>query len=276
MNEDNKLADELIKKRLEEIAGEGNEFELNKKKYKGKGEGVEIEIEEDEESRKIMDAAGFNFDEFDSLSSIQKENIQEDVSTENHKNDIVDAVDVEGTDNEKISVHGVDDSIEDDKPSTKNKVAYEGRSNKDGIRDNKESIEQRMESIGISKDEVVDLILQLTDDGHIDEQILLFKGRVKAKLRSPKMVDSAAFIDMMDETQMKTSAKVEFYINMFSVASVLVKYNDTDLEKLEAQDRVKWIEENIPTAIYRALLPKVLKFHEKIELLSMEEVADFF
>jgi hypothetical protein len=90
------------------------------------------------------------------------------------------------------------------------------------------------------------------------------------------MVDSANFIDVMDEEQMNTPAKVEFYLNLFSVAAIMVRYNSKNMEKMTIEDRASWIEENIPTILYRMLLPKALDFHRKLDILSSEEVADFF
>jgi hypothetical protein len=133
-----------------------------------------------------------------------------------------------------------------------------------------------MKSIGLSKDEVVDSILQLTDDGYIEDTINFLKGRIKTVFRSPKMIDSADFIDMLDEEQMNTPAKVEFYVNLFSLAAVLVHYNDKDMVTMRIEDRVSWIEENVPTVIFRIILPKALEFHTKLDILSSEEVADFF
>ncbi len=263
------LADEIIQKRLQEIAGEGDIITVDGKDTPGHGEGKEVEIEEDEESKKIVE--GFGLKSFGSLSEVEPES----------NDDIVDAVDVEGDDEPEQIPESKETPVVDvegnEVKEDKNKVAYADRDKKESeIKDMKEDIEAEMEKLGMSKDVVMDLIFQLTDDGYIEEQILLFGGRLKAVVRSPKMVDSAEFIDMMDEEQMNTPAKVEFYINMYSVAAVLVKYGKEDLSEMSIKERVEWIEKNIPTVLYKVLLPDVMKFHQKIEILSSEKVADFF
>jgi len=144
------------------------------------------------------------------------------------------------------------------------------------VMDKKESIEDKLKELGLSKDEVMDMIFQLTDDGYIEERVSLYGGRLTALFRSPKMIDTAIFIDIMDEEEMNTPAKVEFYVNLYSLASILIRYKGENLEGMSIKERAKWIEENIPTALYKVILKKGLEFLRKVELLSSEEVANFF
>lgn len=268
-----KIADEIIKKRLEEIAGEGDIITQDGVDKTGSGEGKHIEIEEDEESKKIFEKSGLGLNSFDSLSDVNTSSAPE---PDDSGIDIVDAVDVEGSD--EVADEISPSSKQAEKKVDANKVAYADREKDDESRvvDKTKDIEAELEALGISKDEVIDLIFQLTDDGYIDEHVSLFGGRLRAVFKSPKMIDSAKFIDMMDDEEMNTPAKVEFYINLYSLAAILVKYKDVDLSKKDIRDRVKWIEENIPTVMYKAILPKAMEFHRKIELLSSEEVANFF
>lgn len=175
--------------------------------------------------------------------------------------------------------HEEDDPFSSEKEeSLGKKVAYADREKEKAsqYRDAMPSVRQKMEDIGLSKDSAIDLILQLTDTGYIEESFSLLGGRVKGVLRSPKMKDSASFVDVFDETDMNTQAKVEFYLALFSAAAVLHSYGDNLLGEMSIKERTKWIEENIPTVIYKVMLPSIQKFNEQIELLSSQEVSDFF
>jgi len=138
------------------------------------------------------------------------------------------------------------------------------------------TIAQAMEELGISKDEVIAMILDLTDKGFIEEEEELFHGKVKIKFRTSKLSDSGKFIDMFDGLTINKQAKAEYFLNLYSLTGILAEYNGEDLWDMEVNDRAEWVSDNIPVPIYRFLLEKATKFHAKIELLGSKEVADFF
>jgi hypothetical protein len=120
------------------------------------------------------------------------------------------------------------------------------------------------------------MVLQLSDDGYIEEEVRILDGKITALFRTSKMKDSREFVETFDEMNVNTRVKTEYYINLFALASVLARYKDQVLSGMTIIERIRWIEDNLAAPIYKILLDKSSKFLEKIELLSSEEVADFF
>ncbi len=260
--------DELIKGKLMELAGDGDILEiggektvvsngLNSKSF-GLPEGSDKRSKVQEKDEKKSDV-GLNLSGFSSSSDDQEE--------------IVDAVDVEG-----VEASNTDSAEEIQKEGEfVAKIAYEDRKeDRQQTEDNTIDIETRMKNLGMSKDEAMDLIFQLTDDGYIEESYSFFKGRIKIKVRSASMGRSTEFMSLISEDDMESPIKIEFFMGLFSLAAVLVQYNDTDLSKMSVEKRVEWIEENIATILYKIISEKVKEFHEKIDILGSEEVANFF
>ncbi len=234
------MGDEVIKNRIAAIAGDGDEVIMPKSKIKEKA------------SDAVHDTS-FGLDEFSSLD----ENIAKDTANK-------------GLQNKEVGEERSDDSGV--------KTAYSDRDTKleNNYVNTMPSITERMEAVGLAKDTAIDMILQLTDVGYIKEDFSMLGGRVTMSLKSPKVLDSARFINLFDEVEMNTQAKVEFYLQLYSVAAVLDSFRGNDLSTMEIKEKTIWIEENIPTVLYKVLTPKVQDFNEKIELLSSEEVASFF
>jgi len=138
------------------------------------------------------------------------------------------------------------------------------------------SIEEKMERLGITKDQAIDYIMQLSDNGYVEDSVSIFSGKFKAVFRTAKISDTRKFVEMFDELDINTQSKAEYFLNLYSLASILIKYNDINLVENDIHERAKWIEDNLPVPIYKALLVEATKFHAKIELLGSEEVADFF
>lgn len=272
-----KRADEIIQNRLKEIAGENDEIVTkNGHTTMGSGKGKHIEAPIDKESASMLrDSGSLGLSSFSTLGEVSDEGTES--SPERNKHDNMDNEETKVASQAELEAMIKKSEKEEElEPKEKeNKVAYADRE-EDPIVDMTKTFEERMDEVGLSRDEAIDLILQLTDNGYIEEVISIFGGKVVCIVRSPKMIDSANFIDLLDEEQMNTPAKVEFYLNLYSMAAVLMKYNNNNLSDMDIKERSQWIEENIPTVIYKAILPKVQKFHLKIELLSSDEVADFF
>ncbi len=270
--EASKAADEIIRQRLQEIAGDGDVIETNDGSVSiGSGTGVNVDTPIDNKSEKIVDADNekLGLSGFSSLSESENKDkkIAKDTEEYENPNELKMA--------SQLELDNINKEPAEDK-SIENKKSYQDRDEESQVEDKALFFEKQMEDAGLSKDSAIDLILQLTDSGRISEEVSLFNGRIKCQLESPKMIDSSSFIDLIDEEDMKTTAKVEFYLNLFSMAAILIEYNGNNIKELSLKQRVEWIETNIPTVIYKVLLPKIQKFHLKIELLSSEEVANFF
>ena len=141
---------------------------------------------------------------------------------------------------------------------------------------NANRFEYQMKNLGLTKDDIIDMVLQLSDDGYIEEEVRILDGKITALFRTSKMKDSREFVETFDEMNVNTRVKTEYYINLFALASVLARYKDQVLSGMTIIERIRWIEDNLDAPIYKILLDKSSKFLEKIELLSSEEVADFF
>jgi hypothetical protein len=120
------------------------------------------------------------------------------------------------------------------------------------------------------------MILQLSDQGYIEESIEVLGGAITATFRTSKMRDSRQFVETFDQMDISTRVKTEYYINLFALGSVLVRYRDQDLSDLDIIERIRWIEDNLAAPIYKALLNQSSIFLEKTELLTDEQVARFF
>jgi hypothetical protein len=90
------------------------------------------------------------------------------------------------------------------------------------------------------------------------------------------MRDSRDFVETFDNMNIKTEVKSEYYINLFALASVLLKYQDEDFSDMSIIERIQWIEDNMSSPVYKMLLARGTLFLEKVDLLSSKEVADFF
>ena len=280
MNNKQLTEDELIEKALKEIAGEGDEIVFKGKKYRGEGQGIDFEIEEDEESAQIA-GSGFGLKSFSTSSQNKKEEVFQDNHQTTIKQDKEEQIMQQGNKQDADPAMQKFEAQFNQKPVKEIKQVQVNESSEESqLVDKTNDIRSRIKEIGLSEDEVIDLIFQLTDYGYIEETVSLFKGRVKALFRSPKVIDSVSFIDKLDEEQIETPAKAEFYMGLYSLAAILEGYQDRrikqDLSSLSLEDRVKWIEENLSTVVYQALLREGKKFHNKLELLMREEVADFF
>ncbi len=140
----------------------------------------------------------------------------------------------------------------------------------------KQTIEERLNDIGLSKDMAIEMILELSDTGYIEEDVTMFGGKFKAKFRTAKITDSKKFVDLFDSMDINTQAKGEYYLNLYALASILIEFNGEKLDESDVVARAEWIEEKLPVPIYKGLIDRANKFHAKIELLNSDEVADFF
>ncbi len=144
------------------------------------------------------------------------------------------------------------------------------------ILEKKKTIEEKMEELGMSKDIAIDMIMELSDSGYITEKFTLFGGKFTAEFKTAKIADTKRFVDLFDAMDVNTQAKAEYYLNLYALASILDNFNGDFLDSDDIVARANWIEEKIPVPLYKKLLDTANKFHAKIELLSSEEVANFF
>ena len=162
----------------------------------------------------------------------------------------------------------------DNEPETKD----ENESSIDEKENTKEvyTFEDKLEYLKMSKDDIMSMILEISDNGYIEEKTSVFGNNIEVMFKSSSLGNSEDFIEMFDKLTVNTQAKAEYYLNLYSLASILVKYKGKDIEYLGVEDRAGWIRDNIPVPIYKTLLRESSNFHSKIEMLSSEDVRDFF
>ena len=140
---------------------------------------------------------------------------------------------------------------------------------------NETLFESEMRLLKMDKDDILDMILQLSDNGEIRKNVSAFGGRVEAVLVSTKLSDTREFVTFFDKLGAKTQVMIDYYYNIYTLAQFLTEYKgetlDTDIHK-----KVKFIENTIPVPVYKSLHKEALKFARKSELLTFDEVADFF
>ena len=271
------IGDDIIAQRLRKIAGEGDIIVNNGQVTKGVGDGEEIPEVIDPESAKIM-GGGLGLGAFKRGSGTKSET-PEQKPIERATIKPVNAAEVSGV--------GLNNKVQEDKDTNEDattKIAYADREDEEKtVKDVKETATQAMERLGMSKDVAIDWIFQLSDKGYVEEKFVEFSGRISAVFRAQDVGDSAEFIELMDDEDMTSPARIAFFLNLYSVAIILHSYNGEPvggwMEKDKAsslQKRAEWVKENIPTAIFSILLKKAKDFHQKMDLLASPEVADFF
>ena len=269
--------DDVIRDKLRKLAGDGDIVTMHgTEEVVHNGKRSEY-VKMPEGSDRRPDVEGYKSkgeDEIADPGGISK--INEFSSTSEGADNVVYATDVEGED---FSADPSREVADDDKTNDSvSKTAFADRDNDevDDIEDITETVEDKMTALGISKDQVMEMILQLTDDGFIEEALSFFKGRITIVLRSANMRTSSEFMMLLDDESLQSPAKIEYFLSLYSAAAVLEKYNDTDLSQMSVAERVDWIEVHVPTVIFKIINEKITAFHKKIEILGSDEVANFF
>lgn len=139
----------------------------------------------------------------------------------------------------------------------------------------KTDLESEMDSLGISKDDVLDMVLEIVDNGKYSEEFSKMGGKIKFKLESVKMKETRAFISAFEELNPRVDTTATYYFNIYTVAMVLKEFQgESTGDSLEA--RKVYIESNIPSPLFSILLKEANAFGHKVGIVSHPEVATFF
>lgn len=136
------------------------------------------------------------------------------------------------------------------------------------------TVESEMKRLNISKDDIFDMIASIADNGFYEEKVELFGGRVSAVFRSTNVGEQKRFVELMNSLGGATRMRVDFGYNHLTMSTILREYNGENTGDT-TEERAKFVE-SIPTPVYQAVLDKLFLFSAKVNLLSTEEVLDFF
>lgn len=137
-----------------------------------------------------------------------------------------------------------------------------------------ETIDEKLAALKMTKDDLSNIIIELADSGSIKRTENLLQGKLPYTFETKTLSYSREYLKFFESADIDSQALVEYYMNLYSVASILSVYNGAELPD-EISDRVKWIEGEVAGPIYGILLKKSRDFHAMLELLVSTEVEDF-
>jgi len=133
--------------------------------------------------------------------------------------------------------------------------------------------ERKLESL--TKDDIIDMAIQLAETGQITEEASILGGRIKFTMTSGKMEDSKEFVLIFEELKAKMQTTIDYSFNIYTVGLIVTKYNGVSTGS-SVKERGLFMEKNIPMPVFRKILKTVNDFGRKVELMSHDEVIVFF
>lgn len=141
--------------------------------------------------------------------------------------------------------------------------------------DTRTDIEREMDNLNLSKDDVLDMVLEIIENGKYTEDFSAIGGKIKFRLESVKMNETRAFISAFEELNPRVDTTATYYFNIYTVAMVLKEFQgESTGDSLEA--RKVYIEANVPSPLFSILLREANSFGRKVGIISHPEVATFF
>ena len=135
--------------------------------------------------------------------------------------------------------------------------------------------ESEMKLLDINKNDILSMIDSVVSKGYVMEEGKIYGGRGSYSFKSVSITDHTKFIMFFERLEAKVQTTVDFYYNLYTVASFLKSYNGELLSE-SLEERVSFVQEKIPTPIFDLLTKKSFAFGRKVGILSTKEVADFF
>ena len=135
--------------------------------------------------------------------------------------------------------------------------------------------ELQLKELGIGKDDVLDMAIQLVETGYVEEKGALLGGKITFVFRSGKMEDSREFVDLFEALSVTKQTTVDYNFNVNTVGLILREFNGESTGDT-VQERSKYIEKNVPMPIFRKLLKEANSFGKKVGLLSEDDISLFF
>jgi hypothetical protein len=142
-------------------------------------------------------------------------------------------------------------------------------------KDSLTTFEQEMKAMSLTKDDIIDMAIQLAEKGRISEETSILGGRIRMTMTSGKMQDSKEFVSIFEELNAKLQTTIDYNFNIYTVGLIVTEYNGKPTGKT-VRERGAFMEEHIPMPIFKKILKTVSEFGRKVELMSEEEATVFF
>jgi len=139
----------------------------------------------------------------------------------------------------------------------------------------KNDFEREMDSLNLTKDDIIDMAVQIAENGYIEEEGSLLGGKVTFTMRSGKMEDTKEFVSIFENLNATKQTTVDYSFNINTVGLLVVKYNGEDTGDT-VRDRAAFMEENIPMPVFKKILRDTQLFGRKADLISDEQASLFF
>lgn len=146
-------------------------------------------------------------------------------------------------------------------------------------KDKKEALlspfEATMQTLELSKDDIIDMAIQIAEKGFVEENVTILGGKIALVFTSGKMEDNRDFVDIFENLDARLQTTVDYKFNVYTVGLIVTKYNGESTGNT-VKERGEFIEKNVPMPIFKKILTMVSSFGRKIELLSEDEASVFF
>jgi len=163
------------------------------------------------------------------------------------------------------------------------------KENNNSLNKEEKSFEEKLKEIGKTEKDVINTIEQLVENNKYEEVKKILNGKLEIKLVSPTPGIADALLTLAEEWTDGSMSKFEHKYSVATVASILEKYKDINLNEIcKADDedvvrkniallkcKIKWIEENIPMPIYDLIAKEVTNFNKFLILLESKDMVDF-
>jgi hypothetical protein len=176
----------------------------------------------------------------------------------------------------------LDDSLFEDKENKKEETTEEKKELNEEKTETKEmldvnpiTLEERLEKEGVTKNDLIEYVIQIADDGYLKETGSIFNNKIEFEFRTSLLSSSRDYLNFFEKNKIETQSLVEYYINLYSLASILYMYRG-EILPASIEDRTKWIENTLIGPVYAAMVARSNKFHARLDLVVSAEAESFF
>jgi len=144
----------------------------------------------------------------------------------------------------------------------------------DDIIDDEDIINEDLKKLGKDSDDLINAIIEIGDSGTFKESGKILNGKIKYTFEIEDVFYSKEYVRFFAEKKFEMQSEVDYYLALFSLASVLKEYNGSELPS-GLLKRADVIEEKIKGIVYKILLEKADEFHSFTDILTSPKVETF-
>lgn len=134
--------------------------------------------------------------------------------------------------------------------------------------------EKELEFLSVSKNDILNMILELSDKGFIEARGAILNGKIPYEIRSTTVKQGMRMSELFEARGIKTEVAAKDFFAIHVLAGFLYSL-DGEVLPDSLEDRVKWIEDRMSGIVFKALKNKAILFSRKTDLLTFEEVEVF-